>query len=51
MKSRRLLAGGIEPGIDATFEAGEGVQTFSVRKRQHLHQDHAGHVARRVDPE
>src|SRR5450631_316902 len=38
--SRRLLRR-VEPGIDAALESGERFQAFSVRERQHLHQDHA----------
>src|SRR6202790_4275081 len=48
---RRLLAGRIEPGIDAALEARERFQAFFVRERQQLHQDHAADVTRRVDPE
>ncbi len=50
--SRRLLpAARIEPGIDAALEARERLQALGVGERQQLHQDHAGDVARRVDPE
>src|SRR6478609_11614210 len=48
--SRRLLRC-IEPGIDAALEAREGFQAVLVHERQQLHQDHAGDVARGVDPE
>ena len=41
----------IEPGIDAALEARERFQALAVGERQHLHQDHAGDVARRIDPE
>ncbi len=34
MESRRLLAGGIEPGIDAALEAREGFQAMLVHERQ-----------------
>src|ERR1035437_5884186 len=46
---RRLLRR-IEAGIDAALEACERFQALLVGERQHLHQDHAGDVARRVDP-
>ena len=49
--SRRLLPPRVEPGIDPALEARERLQAFRVRERQELHQDHAGDVARRVDPE
>src|SRR5713101_2783112 len=49
--SRRLLAGGIEPGIDAALETCERFQALLVHERQQLHQDYAGDVARGVDPE
>src|SRR5258705_8086029 len=49
--SRRFLAGGVEPGIDAALEAREGFQAMLVHERQQLHQDYAGDVARGVDPE
>src|SRR5260221_4041055 len=47
LSSRRLLAGRIEPGIDATLEARERFQALVVGERQELHQDHATDVARR----
>src|SRR6202023_3176848 len=40
----------IEAGIDAALEARERFQALAVRERQHLHQDHAGDVARGIDP-
>src|SRR5712691_7230520 len=50
--SRRLLpAAGIEPGVNAALKPRKRLQAFSVRERQQLHQDHAGDVARRIDPE
>jgi len=46
-----LAAAGIEAGIDAALEARKRFQTLLVDERQQLHQDHAGDVARRIDPE
>src|SRR3954447_23914428 len=37
--------------IDATFEAVVERERLAVRKRQELHQDHAGDAAGPVDPE
>src|SRR5258708_25869895 len=50
--SRRLLpAAGIEPGVNAVLKTCKSFQTLVVRERQQLHQDHAGDVAGRIDPE
>src|SRR4029077_6663899 len=46
----RLLPG-IQPGINPALEARKSFQRLGVDERQQLHQDHAGDVARRVDPE
>jgi len=37
--------------MDAALEARKGFQALLVRERQQLHQNHAGDVARGIDPE
>src|SRR5258708_13514918 len=49
--SRRFLAGGVEPGIDAALEAREGFHAVLVHHRPQLHQVHAAYVAGGVDPQ
>ena len=48
---RALAAAGIEPGINAALKARKSFQRLGVEERQQLHQDHAGDVTGRVDPE
>src|SRR5829696_8989955 len=47
---RRLLPC-IEPGINPALKARKSFQRLRVEERQQLHQDHAGDVTGRVDPE
>src|SRR5439155_27042543 len=49
--SRALAAVGIQPGINPALKPRKSFQALRIGERQQLHQDHAGDVARRVDPE
>ena len=44
------MARRIEAGIDAALEVRERFQALLVPEWQQLHKDHAGDVARRIDP-